>query len=85
MVLPTVFLVSFLGLANMVLGITLLLVSNVKYYRRTGENSFKWLWIARSMMTRQELFMNRLGVMLTLLGLAVSWGIVGWSRYVGIP
>ena len=85
MVLPTVFLVSVLGLANMVLGITLLIVSNVKYYRRTGENSFKWLWIGRSMMTRQERFMNRLGVMLTLLGLVVSWGIVGWSNYVGVP
>ncbi len=81
MPLPTIFVFAVLGLANMVLGIALLIVSNLRYYRRTGDNCFRWLWIEREKMTPQELLLNRLGVAMTLVGLVVSWSIVAWSHY----
>ena len=79
MALPTVFMLSVLGLANLLFGITLLVLSNARYSRRTGQNSFMWLWIGDSRMTRQERFINRLGIALTGIGLVISWGIVGWT------
>jgi hypothetical protein len=79
--LPTIFILSVLGLANLMFGITLLVLSNVRYCRRTGQNSFRWFWIGDARMTVEERFINRLGIALTGIGLVISWGIVGWTDY----
>ena len=81
MVLPTIFMLSVLGLVNLLFGIVLLILSNVRYGRRTGESSFKWVWIGDVRMTREERFINRLGIALTGIGLVITWGIVGWTDY----
>lgn len=81
MALPIIFMLSVLGLANLFFGIVLLILSNIRYGRRTGRNSFLWLWIDDARMTREERFMNRFGIALTGIGLVISWGIVGWTDY----
>jgi len=68
--------VSVLGLGNMMFGIILLVLSNVRYCRRTGQNSFRWFWIGDARMTAEERFINRLGIAMTGIGLVISWGIV---------
>jgi hypothetical protein len=79
--LPTIFMLSVLGLANLMFGIILLILSNIRYCRRTGQNSFMWIWIGDARMTREERFINRLGIALTGIGLVISWGIVGWTDF----
>lgn len=81
MALPSIFLLSVLGLANLMFGVLLLILSNVRYCKRTRQSSFKWFWIGDVRMTRQERFINRLGIALTGIGLIISWGIVGWTEF----
>jgi hypothetical protein len=56
-----------------VVGVTLLIISNVSYFRRTRDQSF-WggrFWLRADVLTRRECLMNRAGF-----GLAVA-GLVG--------
>jgi uncharacterized membrane protein len=54
-----------------VIGITLLVISNVSYFRRTRDQSFGGgrFWLRADVLTRREYLMNRGGFGLAVVGL----------------
>lgn len=61
--------IIFLGLA--VLGIILLIISNIMYFIRTKDQQLSRFWLGKELLTRNEYVMNRGGFILTLVSMVV--------------
>jgi len=61
--------IMFLGLA--VLGIILLIVSNIMYFKRTKDQQLSRFWLGKELLTQNEYVMNRGGFVLTLVSIVV--------------
>ncbi len=50
----------------------MLIVSNAMYYRRTRDKQYgRRFWLGKDMLTRSEYLLNRIGLVLALLGIAL--------------
>ena len=49
-----------------IIGLILLIVSNVMYYRRTRDKDYiKKFWLSKSILTKSEYYLNRVGFAFT--------------------
>ncbi|MBL4801494.1 MAG: hypothetical protein JKY45_06340 [Emcibacter sp.] len=55
-------------------GLTLMVISMVKYYQRTKDSKlFKKIWFSKLDLTKQEYLFNRIGLYILILGIIVRF------------
>ena len=67
-----------MGLVPSVVGLVLLITSNILYFRRTRD--VQWFWLARHLLTAPEYVLNRFGFALTTAGQVVLWTLLIWLK-----
>jgi hypothetical protein len=63
-----------IGIVMVIIGLPLLLLSNVMYYKRTQDKGImSRFWLSRNILSRNEYILNRIGFFLVLIALLIKF------------